>query len=62
MPGDIRSLYDAGLTAVFSIVPGPMSLDYAMKHAKELIISLVANVVRLKLQFGPDAGRVRLSN
>lgn len=47
--GDIRALYDAGLTSAFSIAPGPMSLDYAMKHAAELVMSLSANIARLRL-------------
>lgn len=47
--GDIRVLFDAGLTAAFSIVSGPVSLDYAMSHAAELIESVSANIVRLKL-------------
>jgi len=47
--GDIRPLYEAGLTAAFSIVPGPMSLDYAMKHAAELIMSLSANIARVAM-------------
>jgi len=50
--GDLRPLYDAGLTAAFSIAPGPMSLDYAMKHASELLISLSANIARLVLAEG----------
>ncbi|MDH7601699.1 MAG: glycerate kinase, partial [Armatimonadota bacterium] len=45
--GDLRSLYDAGLTAAFSIVPGPMTAAYAMSHAHELLMSLAANVSRL---------------
>lgn len=47
--GDIRPLYDAGLTAVFSIALGPMSLDYAMNNAERLIKSVSANIARLKL-------------
>ncbi|MGQ9579413.1 MAG: glycerate kinase family protein [Armatimonadota bacterium] len=45
--GDLRNLYDAGLTAAFSIVPGPMTIRYAMSHAYELLMSLAANVSRL---------------
>jgi len=45
--GDFSALYDSGLTSAFSILPGPMSLDYSMKHAAELIISLSANIARL---------------
>ncbi len=48
--GDLRPLYDAGLTAAFSITPGPMSLDYAMKRASELLTSLSANITRLALR------------
>ncbi|MCL5102675.1 MAG: glycerate kinase [Armatimonadetes bacterium] len=45
--GDIRTLFDMGLTAAFSIVPGPVSLDYAMEHAGELIEAVSANVTRI---------------
>ncbi len=45
--GDLRNLYDEGLTAAFSIVPGPMTVAYAMSHAQELLMSLAANVSRL---------------
>ena len=45
--GDITALYDMGLTAAFSIVPGPMSVDYAMKHASELLTSLSVNLTRI---------------
>ncbi len=48
--GDISSLYDAGLTACFSLTPGPMSADYAMKHASELLTSVAANVARLTVR------------
>ena len=47
--GNIQPLYDAGLTAVFSIALGPMSLDYAMNNAERLIKSVSANIARLKL-------------
>ncbi|MEN6358033.1 MAG: glycerate kinase [Armatimonadota bacterium] len=43
---DIRALLDSGLIA-FSIVSGPVSLDYAMSHAPELIESVSANIIRL---------------
>ena len=45
--GDLRPLYDAGLTAAFSIAPGPMSVAYSMSRASELLISLSANIARL---------------
>jgi len=45
--GDLRPLYDAGLTAAFSLACGPMTADYAMKHADELLTALAANVIRL---------------
>jgi glycerate kinase len=47
--GDIRALFDAGLTSAFSIVPGSATLDYAMSHAAELIESLAASIARLML-------------
>lgn len=45
--GDLRALYDAGLAAVFSIAPGPVSIQYAMEHAAELLVNTSANVARL---------------
>jgi glycerate kinase len=45
--GDLRPLYDAGLTAAFSLACSPMTADYAMKHADELLTALAANVIRL---------------
>lgn len=45
--GDLRALYDAGLAAVFSIAPGPVSLQYTMEHAAELLVNTSANVARL---------------
>lgn len=46
--GEIQALYDAGLVAAFSIVPGPVSLKYAMENAAELLEKVCANVVRVK--------------
>ncbi|MGC8863418.1 MAG: glycerate kinase, partial [Armatimonadota bacterium] len=45
--GDLRAMYDAGMTAAFSIAPGPMSVAYSMSRASELLISLSANIARL---------------
>lgn len=50
--GDIRALYDAGLTAVFSIVPGPVSTQHAMEHATELLKTTSANIARLAFAIG----------
>lgn len=56
--GDIRLLYDAGLTAAFSITSGPMSIDYSMKHAEELIVALSANIARLVVSGACEIGDV----
>lgn len=45
--GDLRALYDVGLAAVFSIAPGPVSLQYTMENAAELLVNTSANVARL---------------
>lgn len=45
--GDVRALFDAGLVAALSIVPGPVSLDYAMHNAAHLIEQTSANIMRL---------------
>lgn len=43
---DTRVLLDSGLTA-FSITSGPVSLDYAMSHAAELVEAVSANIISL---------------
>lgn len=45
--GDLGPLYKAGLTAAFALTSSPMTVDYAMKHAGELLTALAANVMRL---------------
>jgi glycerate kinase len=50
--GNIRALYDAGLTAVFSIVPGPVSKKHAMEHAAELLKTTSANIARFAFAIG----------
>lgn len=40
-------LYEAGITAIFSIVNGPMSLETAMKNSKQLTEQTAENVMRL---------------
>ena len=47
--GNVRSLYDAGLRAAFSITSGPMSLQYAMSNAADLLEITSANIVRLRM-------------
>lgn len=49
MSGNMDVLYEAGLTAAFSITNGPMTLEYAMTHAGELIESVSENIVRMRL-------------
>ena len=45
--GNIEALYEAGLTAAFSIASGPMSLEYAMEHTYELVQACSRNIIRL---------------
>lgn len=45
--GNIEALFNAGLTAAFSITSGPMSLDYAMEHTYELVQVCSRNIMRL---------------
>ncbi|MDP8246388.1 MAG: glycerate kinase [Candidatus Hinthialibacter antarcticus] len=47
LSGDLSALYTNGMTALFSIVPGPMSLDDAMANAKTLLADASEQVVRL---------------
>jgi glycerate kinase len=44
--GDLSTLYKAGATAVFSICPGPVTLEHAMQH----VLSLTEETVRNLLQ------------
>jgi len=44
---DVDSLYPIGVTSIFSLVPGPVSLDEAMKHGKRMIVDTVERVLRL---------------
>lgn len=43
------ALYDEGMTAVFSIVNEPMSLDRAMEEASDLLDKCISNIMRLYL-------------
>ncbi|MHB9038685.1 MAG: glycerate kinase family protein, partial [Armatimonadota bacterium] len=47
LEGDIGALYDMGLMSAFSITRGPITLDYAIRDAAELIRSVSENIVRL---------------
>jgi len=42
-----EALYDAGLTAAFSLANGPIELDYALAHAPELLQSRATDIMRL---------------
>lgn len=48
--GDITPLYEAGLTAAFSIAPGPVSLEYMMENGAVLLEAVAGNVARLALE------------
>ncbi|OAA92973.1 glycerate kinase [Clostridium coskatii] len=41
-----KSLYDIGVTSLFSIIDKPMSLEYSMKHASELIEDRIEDIMR----------------
>ena len=45
--GDLNPLFQNGLTAVFSILPGPELLDTAIEHTYEHLVSTSENVIRL---------------
>ncbi len=45
----IDSLYEHGITAFFSIAPGPMSLDDAMQNADALLQNAAENIMRLRI-------------
>lgn len=47
MGGDITALYEAGLTAAFSIAPGPIPEDVALDKADQFLEALAANLARL---------------
>ncbi len=44
---DSEALLDHGITAMFSIANGPITLEYAMEHGCELITQVVKNVMRV---------------
>lgn len=41
-----KSLYDIGVTSLFSIIDKPMSLEYSMKHTSELIKDRIEDIIR----------------
>jgi glycerate kinase len=43
----IEGLYALGVTSVFTLVPGPVSLEEAMKHGQAMIANTAEQVVRL---------------
>jgi glycerate kinase len=43
----IDNLYSIGVTSMFTLVPGPVSLDEAMKHGKRMIADAAERVLRL---------------
>lgn len=47
---DAENLTECGITAMFSIANGPITLEYAMGHTKELLEQSVRNVMRVYLQ------------
>ncbi len=47
--GEISSLYEEGINALFSIVPGPLMLTEAISRARELIANTAEQVIRLWL-------------
>ena len=42
-----QQLYQHGITAAFSIAPGPVTLDYAYQHVRELLQQRAADIARL---------------
>lgn len=44
---DSEALLEHGLTAMFSIVNGPVTLEYSMEHGAELLKQSVKNVMRI---------------
>ena len=47
---DSEALLDHGITAMFSIANGPITLEYAMEHGCELIEQIAKNVIRVFLK------------
>jgi glycerate kinase len=45
--GDLEELYSAGITSIFSIVEGPISLEQAMEQAPTLLRRRLTDVCRL---------------
>jgi glycerate kinase len=45
----VEVLYKHGVTSVFSMVNGPMSLDEAMLHSKKLLTDAAERIIRLKV-------------
>lgn len=45
--GDLSALYDAGATAVFSICPGPVTLDEAMRNVLPFVEQTLENLLRV---------------
>lgn len=41
-----KSLYDIGVTSLFSIIDKPTSLEYSMEHASELIKDRIEDIIR----------------
>ena len=46
--GDIRSLHDAGLAAVFALTDDPLSTEHAMRNAAKLLESVSEHIARLR--------------
>lgn len=44
---DSDALLDCGITAMFSIANGPMTLEYAMENGKKLIYQVAKNIIRV---------------
>jgi glycerate kinase len=45
----VEVLYQYGVTSVFSMVDGPMSLEHAMQHSKKLLTDTSERIMRLKV-------------
>ena len=52
--GPLSALHERGLTAAFSLVSGPMELEYAMKHGTVLIEQQIGQIIRLFMQVRAD--------
>jgi len=48
---EVERVYEAGLDAVFSIVPGPLTLEEALDRAPELLKKATANLIRLLIKW-----------